>query len=141
MIGTGNQGFNDIRSFLRDDRVQIVSVCDVNREGPGYWAGKVGGREPARRLVEEHYGKDRPSGTYRGCAAYVDYREILGRDDIDAVEVCTPDHWHAIPVIEACKAKKSIYCQKPLALTIAEGRAMSDAGRTVPLMVQSTFGP
>ena len=127
VIGAGNQGFNDIRSFLGDDRVQIVAVCDVNREGPGYWNGKVGGREPARRMVEEHYGKDRPSGTSRGCAAYVDYREILGRDDIDAVEVCTPDHWHAIPVIEACKAGKDIYCQKPLSLTVAEGRAMSYA--------------
>ncbi len=127
VIGTGNQGFNDIRSFLKDERVQIVAVCDVNREGPGYWDGKVGGREPARRLVEEHYAEDKPSGAFRGCDAVVDYRELLGRDDIDAVEVCTPDHWHAIPVIEACKAKKAIYCQKPLALTIAEGRAMSDA--------------
>lgn len=127
VIGTGNQGFNDIRSFLNDDRVQIVAVCDVNREGPGYWDGKVGGREPARRLVEEHYAKGKPSGTYRGCDAVVDFREVLGRKDIDAVEVCTPDHWHAIPVIEACKAKKDIYCQKPLSLTIAEGRAMSYA--------------
>ena len=50
-----------------------------------------------------------------------------GRGDIDAVEVCTPDHWHAIPVLEACKARKDIYCQKPLSLTIAEGRAMSYA--------------
>src|SRR4051812_35762392 len=106
VIGTGNQGFNDIRSFLRDDRVRIVAVCDVNRESAGYWEGNVGGREPAKRLVEEHYAKDKSSGTYRGCDAVVDYREILGRDDIDAVEVCTPDHWHAIPVIEACKAKK-----------------------------------
>jgi predicted dehydrogenase len=127
IIGTGNQGFNDIHAFLRDDRVQLVAVCDVNRESPGYWEGKVGGREPARRLVEEHYAKNRPSGAYRGCDACVDYREILGRADIDAVEVCTPDHWHAIPVIEACRAKKDIYCQKPLSLTVAEGRAMSSA--------------
>ncbi|MDB5353345.1 MAG: Myo-inositol 2-dehydrogenase [Planctomycetota bacterium] len=127
VVGTGNQGFNDIRSFLGDERVQIVAVCDVNRESPGYWDGKVGGREPARRLVEAHYAKEKSSGTYRGCDALVDYREILGRKDIDAVEVCTPDHWHAIPVIEACKAKKDIYCQKPLSLTIAEGRAMSFA--------------
>lgn len=126
-IGTGNQGFNDINSFLRDDRVRIVAVCDVNRGSAGYWEGKVGGREPAKRLVEDHYASARRSGTYRGCEAYVDYREVLGREDIDAVEVCTPDHWHAIPVIGACKARKDIYCQKPLALTIAEGRAMSYA--------------
>jgi len=127
MIGTGNQGFNDLRSFLGDNRVQIVAVCDVNRESGGYWQGKVGGREPARRLVEEHYAKDKPSGAYTGCDAVVDYHDLLARKDVDAVEVCTPDHWHAIPVIEACKAKKDIYCQKPLALTIAEGRAMSSA--------------
>jgi predicted dehydrogenase len=127
IIGTGNQGFNDIRSFLRDERVQIIAVCDVNRESPGYWEGKVGGRDPARRLVEEHYAEARASGSYRGCTAHVDFREVLGRDDIDAVEICTPDHWHAIPVIEACKARKDIYCQKPLSLTVAEGRAMSYA--------------
>src|SRR5579883_3118501 len=127
IIGTGNQGFNDIRSFLEDERVRIVAVCDVNRESPGYWKGKVGGRDPARRLVEQHYARGRRDGTYRGCEAYVDYREVLGRSDIDAVEVCTPDHWHAIPVIAACKAGKDIYCQKPLSLTIAEGRAMSYA--------------
>ncbi|MEW4571071.1 Gfo/Idh/MocA family oxidoreductase [Tautonia sp. JC769] len=127
MIGTGNQGFNDLRSFLRDDRVQIVAVCDVNRESLGYWDGKLGGREPAKRLVEGHYADRAGSGAYKGCDAVLDYREVLGRDDIDAVEICTPDHWHAIPVIEACKARKDIYCQKPLSLTIAEGRAMSDA--------------
>ena len=65
--------------------------------------------------------------TYRGCDAVGDFREILGRHDIDAVEICTPDHWHAIMVVEACKAKKDIYCQKPLSLTVAEGRAMSYA--------------
>jgi len=127
IIGTGNQGFNDINAFLRDDRVRVIAVCDVNRESPGYWEGKIGGREPARRLVEAHYAQQRRSGHYRGCDACVDYREILGRDDIDVVEVCTPDHWHAIPVLAACQAKKDIYCQKPLSLTVAEGRAMSYA--------------
>ena len=127
VIGTGNQGFNDIRSFLEDKRVQIVAVCDVNRESLGYWNGKLGGREPAKRLIEEHYAKDKSSSAAKGCDAYVDYHEILGRNDIDTVEICTPDHWHAIPVIEACQAGKDIYCQKPLSLTIREGRAMSDA--------------
>src|SRR5438270_8166136 len=127
VIGCGNMGLGDIRGLLGDPRVQVVAVCDVNKESPGYWAGAVAGREPGRRLVEEHYAADKKSGTYKGCAAYVDFRELIARKDIDVVVVSTPDHWHAIPVIAAAKAKKDIYCQKPLSLTIAEGRAMSDA--------------
>ncbi len=127
MIGTGNQGLNDLRDFLKDERVQVVAVCDVNREGPGYWSGGIAGREPALRLVNETYAQQKAAGTYRGCDAYADYREVLGRQDVDAVEICTPDHWHALGVIAAAKAKKDIYCQKPLALTIQEGRAMSNA--------------
>ena len=92
----------------------------LGREGRRPRAGAAAGRGAL-------CGRHAAPATYRGCEAYVDYREILGRDDIDAVEVCTPDHWHAIPVIAACKAGKDIYCQKPLSLTIAEGRAMSYA--------------
>jgi predicted dehydrogenase len=124
VIGTGNQGFNDIGSFLADDRVQLVAVCDVNRESPGYWEGKIGGREPARRLVDKHYAAKKAPETHRACESTADFREILGRHDIDAIEICTPDHWHALMVVEACKARKDIYCQKPLSLTIAEGRVM-----------------
>ncbi|MFO0898547.1 MAG: Gfo/Idh/MocA family oxidoreductase [Pirellulales bacterium] len=127
VMGAGNQGFNDMRDFLRDDRVQIVAVCDVNRESPGYWNGAVAGREPGRRLVDEHYGQQKPSGVAKGCATYVDFRELLAHPDLASVLICTPDHWHAIPVIAAAKAKKDIYCQKPLSLTVAEGRAMSNA--------------
>ena len=126
-IGTGNQGTNDLHDFLKDERVQVVAVCDVNRESPGYWNGAVAGREPARRLVEETYAAQKTSGAYQGCAAYTDFNEMLARPDIDAVEVATPDHWHALIVLAACKAGKDIYCQKPLALTIVEGRAMSRA--------------
>ncbi len=128
-IGTGNQGTNDLRAFLEDERVQVVAVCDVNRESPGYWDGAVAGREPARRLVDAHYAAHSESGTSKGCVAYTDFRELLGRKDIDAVEIATPDHWHCIPVLAAVHARKDIYCQKPLALTIVEGRAMSDAVR------------
>ena len=137
MIGTGNQGFNDLRSFLPDERVQVVAVCDVNKESLGYWQGKLGGREPAKRLVEEHYAKNKPSGKYEGCKAFNDFREVIDRKDIDAVEVCTPDHWHAIPVIAAARAVKDIYCQKPLSLTIAEGRAMSDAVKQANVVFQT----
>ncbi|MHC4110970.1 MAG: Gfo/Idh/MocA family protein [Planctomycetota bacterium] len=128
-IGTGNQGFNDLRGFLRDERVQIVAVCDVNRESKGYWNNKIGGREPARKIVEEHYGRNKGSGAYKGCAAYEDFRELLARDDIDTVLLALPDHWHSISVIESAKAGKDIYGEKPLSLTIVEGRAMSDAVR------------
>ena len=87
---------------------------------------------PRSRLVEEHYAAAQALRHLPGCDAYVDFREMLGRKDIDAVEICTPDHWHAIPVIAACKAGKDIYCQKPLSLTIAEGRAMSYAVEQAP---------
>jgi len=127
VIGTGNMGMGDVRGFLGDPRAQVVAVCDVNKESPGYWGGAVAGREPARRAVEAAYAADTKAGTYKGCDAYVDFRELIGRKDIDVVVVSTPDHWHAIPVVAAAKAGKDIYCQKPLSLTIAEGRAMSDA--------------
>jgi predicted dehydrogenase len=127
MIGTGNQGTNDMRNFLSDERIQIVAVCDPNRESAGYWDGGVAGREPAKRIVESFYAKKSPTGAYKGCDTYSDFREVLARKDIDVVEVATPDHWHAILSVEACKAGKDVYCQKPLSIAIAEGRAMADA--------------
>jgi predicted dehydrogenase len=129
VIGTGNQGTGDMRGFLRDPRVQIVAVCDVNRMSPGYWNGAIGGREPARSIVEWHYARDKRSGTFKGCDMYEDFRDVLARKDIDAVLIAVPDHWHSIPVIMAAKAGKDIYGEKPLSLTIAEGRAMSNAVR------------
>ena len=126
-IGTGNQGTNDMRVFLGDERVQVVAVCDVNKESAGYWDGALGGREPAKLWVEQAYADQKASGTYKGCDTYADFREVLARKDIDAVEVATPDHWHALVAISAAQAGKDIYCQKPLGLTIADGRAMSNA--------------
>lgn len=126
-IGTGNQGFNDMKAFLRDDRVQVTTVCDVNRQSPGYWEGGIAGREPARSWVEWHYAREQRAGTYKGVTASADFREVLGRKDIDAVLVALPDHWHGVAVTAAAKAGKDIYGQKPLSLTIAEGRAMANA--------------
>lgn len=126
-IGTGNQGFNDLKAFLRDERVQLTAVCDVNRQTPGYWDGGIAGREPARTWIEWHYGRERRAGTYKGCTAYEDFREVLARKDIDAVHIALPDHWHGISVVESARAGKDIYGQKPLSLTIAEGRAMVNA--------------
>lgn len=119
-IGTGNNGYGWMPPFLKDKRVQVVAVCDVNRESAGYWDGTVRGREPGRRLVNQHYGNE-------DCKAYEDYQEVLQRRDIDAVYIGTPDHWHALQAIDAARAGKHILCQKPLATSVAEGRAMVDA--------------
>jgi predicted dehydrogenase len=127
VIGTGNQGTADMKWMMQDPRVQVVAVCDVNRESAGYSKDILAGRDPAKAIVEKWYAKRNRSGNYKGCDTYEDFRDVLARKDIDAVIIATPDHWHAIPVIEACKAGKDIYCQKPLSLTIEEGRAMSNA--------------
>ncbi len=128
-IGTGNNGVNWLRNFMGDDRVQVVSVCDVCEESAAYWADSVRGREPARELVEEKYGK--------GCKSVEDFRELLADGTIDAVQIATPDHWHGIHVTSAAKAGKHIYGQKPLSLTIAEGRAMSDAVKAAGVTFQT----
>jgi len=137
VIGTGNQGTNDLWDLLEDERVQVVAVCDVNRESPGYWDGAIAGREPARQIVEWTYGREKRSGAYKGCTAYEDFRQLLARPDVDAVLIALPDHWHSIPVIEAARAGKDIYGEKPLSLTIAEGRAMSDAVRQYKRIFQT----
>ena len=129
-IGTGNNGTNWMRQFLRDSRVRVIAVCDVNREGGGYWDGTIRGREPARRLVNEHYGDN-------SCLAMADFREVIRRDDIDSIYIGTPDHWHALIAIAAASAGKDIYGQKPLSLTVREGRAMADTVKTAGIVWQT----
>ena len=126
IIGAGNQATNDVMDFLADDRVVVTLICDVNKKSDGYWDGRVAGREYIRDVVNGYYSK-KFERRYNACSDMEDFREVISRKDIDAVEIATPDHWHAIPVLMAAAAKKDIYCQKPLSLTIAEGRAMSDA--------------
>lgn len=137
-IGTGNMGFTDLQGLMHQDDTRIVAVCDVNRGSLGYkTATQFRGREPARQLVNDYYANGQRSGAYAGCEAYNDFRDLLARDDIDAVSITTPDHWHAIPTIMAARAGKHIYCQKPLSLTIAEGRAMVEAVRRYKVILQT----
>jgi predicted dehydrogenase len=137
-IGNGNMGFTDLQGLMHQNDTRIVAVCDVNRGSYGYkTATQFRGREPARKLVNDYYARDQRSGAYSGCDAYNDFRDLLARDDIDAVSVTTPDHWHAIPTIMAARAGKHIYCQKPLSLTIAEGRKMVEAVRRHGVILQT----
>ena len=137
-IGTGNQGFNNMRGFLQNEDARIVAVCDVNRGSYGYKdPSQYCGREPAREEVEAFYAKKTRPGRYRGCEATSDFREALAREDVDAVVIVVPDHWHAVMTVMAARAGKHIYCEKPMTLTIAEGRVMVRAVRRHGIVFQT----
>ena len=101
-IGTGNQGINILRRMIANDDVQIVSVCDVNAASYGYKSeDQYLGRLPAQKEVEQTYAKKHEVQSYKGCAAERDFREVLSRQDVDAVTIVVPDHWHGITVFGA----------------------------------------
>jgi predicted dehydrogenase len=119
-IGLGGQGMHNLRNFLTCDDLRILAVCDVDTKH----------RNDAKKTVDTAYNNT-------DCAAYNDFREVLNRDDIDTVLIATPDHWHAIISIEAAHAGKDIYCEKPISLTIAEGRAVADTMDRLKTVYQS----
>ncbi len=88
-------------------------------------------------MVNEHYAQAKKSGNYNGCDIYSDFRDVLGRKDIDAVAVVVPDHWHALMTIRACEAGKDVYCEKPLSLTVDQGRQMVNAVRKHQRVLQA----
>lgn len=127
-IGTGKQGNEFLLSgFLNHSAAQVIAVCDVD-------ALK---RKRSRYRVEKHYAGRLSKGVFKGCTAYGDFRDLLARDDIDAVVIATPDHWHGIVVIHAAKSGKDIYCEKPLSFTIAEARDMVSAVRGYSRILQT----
>ena len=103
VIGWGNQGPGDAKSFLGQDDCHVVSACDLDKDH----------LQKALDTVNGHYGNS-------DCAAYHDYREMLARPDLDAVLIAVPDNWHALIATEAARHGLDIYCEKPLARTIAE---------------------
>ncbi len=139
-IGVGGQGISNLRGFMANRDVQVVAVCDVetgsHEYGDYYW-GRDLGREPARKIVEQHYAAAARSGSYTGCDAVTDFRELLDRKDIDAVVISTPDHWHVPIGVAAARVGKDIYCEKPLSLTIAEGRTLVDAVKRYGRVLQT----
>jgi predicted dehydrogenase len=138
VIGTGNRGFEILRALLNQPIAQVVAVCDVNRASFGYRDDKQFlGREPASQLVNDYYADATRSGKFKGCDIHTNFREVLARKDIDAVAIVVPDHWHALMTIAACEAGKDVYCEKPMSLTIADGRAMVDAVRHTKRVLQT----
>jgi predicted dehydrogenase len=134
-IGTGriSRG-HDMPGILQYNRARLVAVCDID-------AHRV---EEAKKLVNDYYAKQ--SGKpYDGVRTYSNYHDLLANKDIDAVLISTPDHWHALIAIDAVRAGKDVYLQKPASLTIAEGRALSNAvqasGRVLQIGSQQRSSP
>ncbi len=109
-IGVGSRGTGNMRSFLGRSDTQILAVCDVDKNN----------RDKAKKIIDDKYGNN-------DCKTYLDFREVISRDDIDALSLALPDHWHSIPAIMGARYGKDIYAEKPLARTIREGRAMVEA--------------
>jgi len=116
-IGVGGQGSGLMRGFLHCAEGQSIATCDPFK----------GRREARARQVDQHYAKQREKGAYKGCRAYNDFRELLARDDIDAVVVGTPDHWHVPISLAAVKAGKDVYCEKPLGVSVEQNLALREA--------------
>ena len=138
-IGVGNQGFPNLQRFLKLADCQVVAVCDVNRGSHGYKepddvlrprAGQAGSRNSTTP-------KKKGVGQYKGCDAYNDFRELLARNDIDAVMLAPPDHWHEPMTIAAAEAGKDIYCEKPLGLTIGGQQKVIEAVRKHKRILQT----
>ncbi len=117
MIGMGGQMGGHFNGMLGRREVQVLAVCDIDRNK----------RQNAKARAEGAYADSSPSGTYKGCEAYLEYEQVCERTDIDAVLISTPDHWHAAISLAAIKSGKDVLCEKPMTLTIREGRLVSDA--------------
>jgi predicted dehydrogenase len=109
-IGCGGRGSHDMAAFLSNDDVQMLAICDVVKKK----------RDAAKGRVDKQYGNT-------DCAAYRDLRELLARDDIDAVLIATGDNWHTTASVLAARAGKDMYCEKPMSVSLGEGRALCDA--------------
>ncbi len=159
-IGVGSQGLRVMMDLLQESAVRIVAVCDVNEGsgdyvewGDGELRGKVrrlldddswgsgdgawAGREPARDVVDRYYAR---AGEDRKCAAYEDFRDLLERENVDAVVVGTPDHMHAPIAIAAMREGKHVFCQKPMAHTVREAQAMAAVAREMQVATQVATG-
>ena len=126
VIGTGRQGQGDLRAFARQPDVEIVAVCDVFQPN----------LDATVRSLQEVMTAQGPQASADPPQTHKDLRGILDRKDIDAIVVATPDHWHALPTVEACEAGKDVYVEKPISTVIEEGKMMVAAARKHNRVVQ-----
>lgn len=158
-IGCGTQGLREMSEMLLHPKVRVVAVCDVNKNSsdyidwspngirddirntlgdPTWWEGKTGipgGREIGRDYVEKYYGKNKPSGKYKGCSSYEDFREMLAKEKrIDAVKIMTPDHTHASIALAAMDQKMHVVTHKPISNRLLEGRKVIEKAKTTGLV-------
>ena len=125
-IGLGGQGGGLLQGFLGVTQSQSVGVCDPIKER----------REGAVKAIDSYYAAERDQGTYKGCQAYNDFRELLARKDIDAVVVATPDHWHVPIAMAAVRAGKDVYVEKPLGISMEQDKTLRAAVRRHGAMFQ-----
>lgn len=111
-IGVGPRGTYDLEWFMRNPDVQFVAVCDARRDR----------RDAAKAFVDQAYGNT-------DCVAYRDLREMLARDDIDAVLIATSDRWHSLASIMAMRAGKDVYCEKPLGMNVRETQVLAEVAK------------
>ena len=109
-IGVGRQGSGDMRGFLNEPDVHVAAICDVNQAT----------RERIAATVNMRYGDT-------ACAQYNDYRELIARSDIDCVLIATGERWHPLIACAAARSGKHMYCEKPLALSVANAKAVREA--------------
>jgi predicted dehydrogenase len=169
-IGVGSQGLRVMMDLLRMPEVQMVAVCDVNRQSSDYldwgpnelrnkvrlllqqpgwgssFSGPAAGRDVAQSIVNTFYAGATGKSSYNGCASYEDFRELLSKEkDLDAVVVSTPDHWHALIAIAAMRAGKHVYSQKPMAHSVWEARQMAtvaeETGRAAAVSIFNAQTP
>ena len=128
----GNRGVQVLEAFCAHRDAEIVALCDVYEP---YLHGQYDQIDPRFKNLGRRVPRRQPDFG-RPVDRVKDFRRVLDRKDVDAVIVATPDHWHAIQVAMACAAGKDVYAEKPLSMTVREGRRMVEAARKYDRVVQ-----
>jgi len=149
LIGCGNMGLGFLNRWVQNPELQMISVCDVNKESadypifsklPGEKRGTLGGYEVGRRRVEEAYAKNSGKGKYKGCSAYTDFRELIAKEnDLDTVFIMTPDHLHTHIALEAMKMGIKVATHKPISNFMHETRVVCDTAKKTDVPTHCFF--